>query len=253
MKTPRGFIQGYTAQTVAAEGQILVAAEVITGGNERARLGPMTEAAETELESAGITERPALALADAGYWNSPQIEALEAKGMKVLVPPDADTRKAPSKIRRGGRYQRMRERLAEPEAKDLYRRRQQMIEPVFAQIKQNRRAGRFLAPRLSRLPRRMAPDRRHTQPPEALSQRFGPGWGLKGSTHLKAVPRNRLAPAVSRVCATRSMESRSPGPQEYLGFPTIGLTLPRCGSRPESRSELPLDTARRLQGLRAGP
>jgi hypothetical protein len=37
----------------------------------------------------------------------------------------------------------MRERLAEPEARALYRRRQQMIEPVFAQIKNNQRAGRF--------------------------------------------------------------------------------------------------------------
>lgn len=143
VKTARGFIQGYTAQTVAAEGQILVAAEVITGGNERGRLGPMTAAAEAELKTAGITERPEVALADAGYWNGPHIEALEAKGMKVLVPPDGDTRKAPSKIRRGGRYERMRRRLAEPAAKELYRRRQQMIEPVFAQIKNNQRAGRF--------------------------------------------------------------------------------------------------------------
>lgn len=143
VKTARGFIQGYTAQAVAAEGQVIVAAEVITGGNERHRLAPMAAAAEAELEQAGISERPALALADAGYWNSPQIEALEAEGMTVLVPPDADTRKAPTKIRSGPKYEWMRERLAEPEARDRYRRRQQMIEPVFAQIKNNQRAGRF--------------------------------------------------------------------------------------------------------------
>ena len=143
VKTARGFIQGYTAQAVTTEEQVIVAADVITGGNERGRLGPMAEAAEQELERAGVEERPSAALADAGYWNGDQIAALEARGMQVLVPPDADTRKAPSKIRRGGRYQRMRERLARPEAKDLYRRRQQMIEPVFAQIKNNLRAGRF--------------------------------------------------------------------------------------------------------------
>ena len=71
----------------------------------------MAKAAERELE-AGVDGKPEVALADAGYWNGPQIDALEAKGMEVLVPPDADTRKAPSKIRRGGRYERMRERLA---------------------------------------------------------------------------------------------------------------------------------------------
>lgn len=143
VKSARGFIHGYTAQAVSTEGQVVVAADVITGGNERGRLGPMAEAAEHELAKAGVEERPSAALADAGYWNGSQIAALEAKGMEVLVPPDADTRRAPSKIRRGGRYQRMRERLAEPEARALYRRRQQMIEPVFAQIKNNLRAGRF--------------------------------------------------------------------------------------------------------------
>jgi len=143
VKTSRGFIQGYTAQAVTTEEQVIVAADVITGGNERHRLAPMARAAEQELERAGIDEKPEVALADAGYWNGQQIAELERAGTTVLVPPDADTRRAPSKIRRGGRYQRMRERLAEPEARALYRRRQQMIEPVFAQIKNNLRAGRF--------------------------------------------------------------------------------------------------------------
>jgi transposase len=143
VKTSRGFIQGYTAQAVTTEEQVIVAADVITGGNERHRLAPMAMAAEQELERAGIDEKPEVALADAGYWNGQQIAELERAGTTVLVPPDADTRRAPSKIRRGGRYQRMRERLAEPEARALYRRRQQMIEPFFAQIKNNLRAGRF--------------------------------------------------------------------------------------------------------------
>jgi Transposase DDE domain len=94
VKTARGFVQGYTAQAVTTEEQIVVAADVITGGNERHRLAPMAEEAEAELQRAGLEEKPGVALADAGYWNGDQIEALEAKGMKVLVPPDANTRKA---------------------------------------------------------------------------------------------------------------------------------------------------------------
>lgn len=143
VKTATGFIQGYTAQAATTEDQVVVAAEVITGGNERHRLGPMAEAAEVELAESGITELPGTVLADAGYWNSPQIEELEAKGIRVLVPPDADIRKAPTKIRSGPRYERMRERLKEPDNEAAYRRRQQMIEPVFAQIKVGLRAGRF--------------------------------------------------------------------------------------------------------------
>jgi Transposase DDE domain len=143
VKTATGFLQGYTAQAVATEDQVIVAAELITGANERSRLEPMAKAAEAELAKAGIDETPKLALADAGYWNSPQIDKLEARGTKVLCPPDADSRKAPTKIRSGPDYERMRKRLREPEAEAAYRRRQQMIEPAFAQMKLRQRAGRF--------------------------------------------------------------------------------------------------------------
>jgi hypothetical protein len=143
VKTARGFIQGYTAQAVATEGQVIVAAELITGGNERHRLEPMVKAAEVELTKAGIAEKPEVALADAGYWNSPQIDELETRGIRVLCPPDADSRKAPTKIRSGPDYERMRRRLREPDAEAAYRKRQQMIEPVFAQMKLRQRAGRF--------------------------------------------------------------------------------------------------------------
>ena len=143
VKTARGFIQGYTAQAATTEGQVIVAAELITGANERHRLEPMARAAEAELAKAGITAKPATVLADAGYWNSPQIEALEARGTRVLCPPDADTRKAPTKIRSGPDYEWMRRRLKEPEAEEAYRRRQQIVEPVFAQIKSRQRGSRF--------------------------------------------------------------------------------------------------------------
>lgn len=143
VKTARGFIQGYTAQAATTQGQVIVAAEVITGANERHRLEPMARAAEAELAKAGITAKPATVLADAGYWNSPQIEALEARGTRVLCPPDADTRKAPTKIRSGPDYEWMRRRLKEPEAEEAYRRRQQIVEPVFAQIKSRQRGSRF--------------------------------------------------------------------------------------------------------------
>ncbi len=143
VKTRHGFIQGYTAQAAATEDQLIVAAEVITGGNERQRLEPMAKAAEQELERAGVVEQPDVILADAGYWNKGQIDELEATGVTVLCPPDADHRKTPAKIRSGPDHERMRQRLKQPEAEVAYRRRQQMIEPVFAQMKLRQRAGRF--------------------------------------------------------------------------------------------------------------
>jgi hypothetical protein len=35
VKTPRGFIQGYNAQVVAVDGQIIVAADVTTGSADQ--------------------------------------------------------------------------------------------------------------------------------------------------------------------------------------------------------------------------
>ena len=103
----------------------------------------MARAAEAELKRAGVTEKPTTVLADAGYWNSPQIKAIEANGTRVLCPPDADTRRAPTRIRSGPDYEWMRRRLKEPEAEAAYRRRQQIVEPVFAQIKSRQRGSRF--------------------------------------------------------------------------------------------------------------
>jgi transposase len=143
VKTARGFVQGYTAQAVATAEQIVIAADVITGGNERHRLQPMVTAAREELQRAGVTDTPEVALADAGYWNSPHIEQLAESGIRSLVKPDADSRKSPTRARSGPLYEQMRQVLAGEDARRLYRRRQAMIEPVFAHTKIHRRTDRF--------------------------------------------------------------------------------------------------------------
>jgi transposase len=142
VKTPRGFIQGYNAQLVAAAGQIIVAAEVTTGSADQGQLQPMVDAAQRELDAAGA-QRPDTVLADAGYWRTQHIQALSDTGLTVLVPPDAHTRSEPLPGKRGGLYQRMRDRLAAPDAAALYRRRMTMIEPIFGHTKANRRIERF--------------------------------------------------------------------------------------------------------------
>jgi hypothetical protein len=142
VKTPRGFIQGYNAQVVAAAGQMIVAAEVTTGSADQGQLAPMVAAAQRELDAAGA-QRPDTVLADAGYWRTQHIQALSDVGLTVLIPPDAHTRSEPSPGKRGGLYQRMRDRLAAPDAAALYRQRMTMIEPIFGHTKANRRIERF--------------------------------------------------------------------------------------------------------------
>jgi transposase len=144
VQSRRGFLQGYTAQAVATREQIVICADVIAGGNERITLEPLIDQSHNELERAGVSDRVEVALADAGFWNTEQIERLGAGGIRLLVKPDAGHRKSPGKTRqRKSHYVEMREQLATDEGKQLYRQRQAIIEPVFAQTKHNRRVDRF--------------------------------------------------------------------------------------------------------------
>jgi transposase len=142
MKFGRNFIPAYNAQTVTTEDQIVVAAEVTTEGADFEQLDPMVAAAERELKDAGVEDRPEVVLADAGYWSNSHIDVLRERGMTPIVAPDT-TRSRPRKTRLGGPYDFMRRVMATEKGDDLYKRRQCMVEPVFAQIKTNRRMERF--------------------------------------------------------------------------------------------------------------
>ena len=78
VKTPRGWLQGYNAQAVTTEDQIVVAAEVKIASGDFGHLEPMVAAARAELAGAGIDETPEVVLADAGYWHQVQIEKLRS-------------------------------------------------------------------------------------------------------------------------------------------------------------------------------
>jgi transposase len=143
MKAYRGYIQGYNAQTVTTRQQVIVAAEIAPDGIDLALLDPMVSAAERELERAGVTKRPEVVLADAGYWSNDHIDSLRERGITPLVAADAERSTGPRKTRLGGPYDFMRRVLQSAKGRDLYSQRQTMVEPVFADIKQNRRAGRF--------------------------------------------------------------------------------------------------------------
>ena len=143
LKAPRGYIQGYNAQAVVNENQIVIAAEINTGSSDFGHLGPMFEAAQHELQAAGISEQPGVIVADAGYWHQQQMERITGQGIAVLVPPDADKRKGIRPGWDGGPYAFMRAVLESELGKALYRRRQETVEPVFANTKFNRRFDRF--------------------------------------------------------------------------------------------------------------
>jgi len=144
VKTSRGWVQGYNAQAVATEDQIVIAAEVTIDSPDFGHLEPMIGAARDELRRAGVERPPDVVLADAGYSHQVQIERPVGDGLTVLIPPDAKQRAGSRPGWDGGLYALMRRVLATDTGGELYAKRQTMIEPIFADTKFNRRIDRFL-------------------------------------------------------------------------------------------------------------
>jgi transposase len=144
LKSSRGWVQGYNAQAVCTDRQIIVAAEITTSSPDFGLLEPMLDAARAELAGAGVDRPPTTVLADAGYWHQQQMDQLAAQGTTVLIPPDGDSRTGARPGWSTGRPAFLRSVLSSDEGRALYAQRQTMIEPVFGDLKFNRRIDRFL-------------------------------------------------------------------------------------------------------------
>jgi hypothetical protein len=143
MKGNRVFVQGYNAQAVVTENQIVLAAEISTEPTDFSQLVPMINATKRELEQAGVPDTPEVAAADAGYWNERHMDDLAAQGIAVLIPPDSGKRRGERPGWTGGRYSWMRRLLETGPGNELYRKRSQTIEPVFGHTKHNRQFTQF--------------------------------------------------------------------------------------------------------------
>lgn len=143
VKTPRSYTQGYNAQAVVNEHQVVLAAEVTLSSPDFGHLQPMITATNDELAEIGVSDTPGVAVADSGYWHEQQIDQVVNMGTQVLIPPDAGKRNTPRRGWDGGRYAFMRTVLAGDYGAGLYRKRKAMVEPVFAQTKHNRRISQF--------------------------------------------------------------------------------------------------------------
>lgn len=123
----------------------LVAAEVTQAHNDSDQLQPMVVQAAATLVAVGIAQPIGTVLADGGDWNSPQISAVRGRGIEVLVPTKNLKRTTPRTLaaRQGEEARHIEAILASERGRALYRRRQQIVEPVFAHTKLLRRIDRF--------------------------------------------------------------------------------------------------------------
>jgi transposase len=136
-------IQGYNLQLAVADGQVILVARASSIATDHGQLEPMVAAADERLAAIGIADSVKEVLADSGYWNVSHVSRLSDGGVEVLVQPRPWK---PDSLRksREALARRMTERLTSPQGAARYRRRQQIVEPVFAHIKHIRGITRLL-------------------------------------------------------------------------------------------------------------
>ncbi len=142
-KGQRHLTYAYNAQAaVDGHAQVIVSEELTQDETDFAMLLPMVAAVEQTMGT-----KPAAITAEAGYWDTENVNSEALKGMLALVNPDGDKKKnqddEQDKRRANPTMERMRELLKTDEAKAIYKQRKTIVEAVFGQIKQARGIREF--------------------------------------------------------------------------------------------------------------
>jgi len=155
MKARQGYVQGYNAQAIVSQDQIIVATGVTQEANDVQQLKPMLETMESTLEAAGIEDRPRVALADAGYWSEANITSCTLpEGPELLIATTKDWKQRKAARESGcprGRIprdltprERMERKLLTRRGRRMYRLRGITVEPVLGQVKEGQGCRRFM-------------------------------------------------------------------------------------------------------------
>jgi IS5 family transposase len=91
-----GFVQGYNAQAVCVEGQVVVAAAVTNDVSDFHQLHPMLDLVEANTAAAGIDDEVGITLADAGYFTATNVTDAAKAGRDVLIAPGTKRRDLPT-------------------------------------------------------------------------------------------------------------------------------------------------------------
>jgi hypothetical protein len=137
-------VQAYNAQALVGEGRVILAAEVTNSGADSNQLQRMVAAARANLAAIEHDAPIKCVLADAGYWNHDEIAAVQATTAAVVIPTsDRHNTKRTRAPKQGPQAERINKILATRAGRRLYRRRAELVEPVFAHTKHTRGIDRF--------------------------------------------------------------------------------------------------------------
>jgi hypothetical protein len=141
----KGFEQAYNAQVVVdGHAQVIVACALTQEATDVEQFLPLV----AQIEG-NTGQRPAVVLADAGYFSEHNVTAPALTGIAVYVPPDRSPPiplapgAVPTRAWKSPAAAAMRELLGTAAGRAAYALRKSIVEPVFGQIKEIRRFRRF--------------------------------------------------------------------------------------------------------------
>jgi transposase/IS5 family transposase len=143
LKERKGFVLGYTVTLAASEDHLIVEQRVSQAPTDNGLLLPVVKAVQ---ERCG--ETPAQVSADSGFFSVESLQSLEAEKIDAYVP-DSNLARV---MNRGGRlrgrarhvsHRAMRRKLRSRAGREIYARRQGLIEPVFGVLKEQRGMRQF--------------------------------------------------------------------------------------------------------------
>jgi transposase len=153
MKTRAGFIQGYNAQAVVTEEQIIIAEDVTLEENDQKQLHPMLRQVEENRSLLGLTGKTDAFLADAGYSSNENLSRLPAGAPELFIATKNDFKQrlaakdpppGPEPAAGFTPVQLMSRKLLTDQGREIYKKRSQTVEPVFGQVKDVRKCDRFM-------------------------------------------------------------------------------------------------------------
>jgi hypothetical protein len=154
MKTRKGYVQGYNAQAMATEEQIIIAADVTQEENDQKQFKPMIQQAKANLAAVKVVLTLGAVLMDAGYCSDENLQAADELGVDLYCATKKDHKQrkeaheAPPPRGRIPKNltarEKMERKLRTKKGRAMYKKRRKTIEPVFGQIKTVQDGGRCM-------------------------------------------------------------------------------------------------------------
>jgi transposase len=138
MKTRKGYEQGYNAQVVATEEQIIIAEDVTQEANDINQLHPMLEQAQGNRQAVALEEEIEALLADAGYCSEKNLSKKASEKLELYIATQKDWRqwkamqeeppprgRIPKSL---SQTERMERKLRTKRGREIYKKRSQTVE-----------------------------------------------------------------------------------------------------------------------------